>query len=505
MFNIGRGIKDFVDFITDEDTLAGVATGITETIDKGEERRNKTLDQLRTYGLEKTNRLEQEYINDLDANEAQVKELAAKLAPDGVSANSVEVLSAAQYLIQTKTLAGAQAEADRLYDQNKRFGVSQLADIGAIAASDGVNLTFRNIAGDITRKPAPVNLMDSGIPVKPTFLDRVFAGPTVEEEAQESIAALQTVMDDSQDALPFIASTGYDADLIIRADDPFRVEINRFKGLMKDAVAQTETPNDLSQDPKIQHIASKIVILQREDARKQTGEAKEFSRTDRNGYANMITSAVASTYGLQTTGNVLTGERIRIEETIDGAFELEQAINNAVTILARVQKSGNDEMMEEINFLIQSFLENKDYETSDKLVAIGTEQTGFDQEDFGILTLGRGEGNILDQDLFKKLTKTEDDNKSDDIISGDKSNDDDGSDASAYTPSNSTINNKKSTTLDTTSKIVTDAVAAFKSLPPSVGGLERNKARRAVAQAIIAANPGILPRVAREQADTLLD
>jgi len=500
------GLRNIADYLTDPEVLAGVAKGVTETIDKGEERRNKTLDQLRTYGLEKTNRIEQEYINDLDANEEQVKALAAKLAPDGVSANSVEVLSAAQYLIETKTLAGAQAEADRLFKQKEQFGVSPLDDIGATAAADGKNLSFRNIAGNITRKPAPVNLTDSGIPVRPTFLDRVFGGPTVEEEAQISIASLQTVMDDPDEALPFIASTGYDADLIIRADDPFKVEINRFKGLMKDAVEKTQTPDDLSQDQKIQHIASKIVILQREDVRKQTGVAKEFSRTDFNGYANMITSAVASTYGLQTTGNVLTGERITIDSTIDGAFELEKAIVNAVSTLARVQKSGNDEIMQEINFLIQSFLENKNYGTSDKLVAIGTEQTGFEQENFGILTLGRADGNILDQELFKKIAKTKDNDASDDTTSDDASNDDDdGADAGSYIPPGSTISNKKSTTLDTTSQSVTDAVAAFRSLPPSVGGLKRNEARRAVAQAIIAANPGTNIRVARKQADILLD
>ena len=499
------GLRNIADYLTDPEVLAGVATGVTETIDKGEERRNKTLDQLRTYGLEKTNRIEQEYINDLDANEEQVKALAASLTPDGVSANSPEVLSAAQYLIETKTLAGAQAEAERLYNQNKRFGISQLSEINATAAANGTNLSFRNIASGITRKPAPVNLTDSGIPVKPTFLDRVFGGPTVEDEAQISIASLQTVMDDPDEALPFIASTGYDADLIIRADDPFRVEINRFKGLMKDAVAKTQTPDDLSKDQKIQHIASKIAVLQREDARKQTGEAKEFSSADFNRYANMITSAVASTYSLQTTGSTMLGDRVRIEDTIDGAFELQMEINKAVTILAKMQNSGNDEMMQEAGFLIQSFLENKGYEISNKLVAIGTEQTGFEEEDFGILTFGRSDGNILDEELFKKLTKTKDDDTSDDTTSGDGSNDDDGANAGAYTPPGSTINNKKSTTLDTTSQLVADAVAAFRSLPPSVSGLKRNEARRAVAQAIISANPGTNIKVARKQADILLD
>jgi len=500
------GLKNIADYVTDPDFLAGVATGVTETIDKGEERRNKTLDQLRTYGLEKTNRLEQEYINDLDANEAQVKSLAASLTPDGVSANSPEVLSAAQYLIKTKTLAGAQAEAERLYNQNKRFGISQLSEINATAAANGTNLSFRNIASGITRKPAPVNLTDSGIPVKPTFLDRVFGGPTVEDEAQQSIAALETVLDDPEEALPFIASTGYDADLIIRTDDPFRVEVNRFQGLMKEAVANTQTPDDLSKDAKIQHIASKIAILQREDVRKQTGEAKEFSRTDFDGYANMITSAVASTYGLQTTGNVLTGGRITIDSTIEGAFELEKEINNAVATLANLSKSGNDEIMQEINFLIQSFLENKGYETSDKLVAIGTEQTGFEKEDFGILTFGRADGPILNEELFNKLTGANNNNVNpEELPSTGENESSDGSDASAYTPPGSIINNQNSTTIDITSKSVTDAVSAFKKLPSSIGGKTRSDARLAVLKAIKDANPGINPRLAREKANELVD
>jgi len=497
------GLKNIADYITDPDFVAGIARGVTETIDKGEDRRNKTLDQLRTYGLEKTNRIEQEYINDLDANEAQVKSLAASLTPDGVSANSQEVLSAAQYLIETKTLAGAQAEAKRLYDQNKRFGISQLSEINATAAANGTNLSFRNIAGGITRKPTPVNLTDSGIPVKPTFLDRVFGGPTVEDEAQQSIAALETVMDDPDEALPFIASTGYDADLIIRTDDPFRVEVKRFQGLMKDAVAQTETPNEFSQDPKIQHIASKIAILQREDTRKQTGEAKEFSGADFDRYANMITSAVASTYKLQTTGSTMLGDRIRIEDTIDGAFELQMEINKAVTILAKMQNSGNDEMMQEAGFLIQSFLENKGYEISDKLVAIGTEQTGFEEEDFGILTFDRSDGNILDAELFKTLTKK----KVSDDTSDDESNDDDedggnSGDVSAYLPNNSVVVTTKTTgTLNLNTPDIQAAVAAFRK---TTGGLSRNKARRAVQNAIRDANPGMKGNEAMVHAGVLL-
>jgi len=497
------GLKNIADYITDPDFVAGIARGVTETIDKGEDRRNKTLDQLRTYGLEKTNRIEQEYINDLDANEAQVKSLAASLTPDGVSANSQEVLSAAQYLIETKTLAGAQAEAKRLYDQNKRFGISQLSEINATAAANGTNLSFRNIAGGITRKPTPVNLTDSGIPVKPTFLDRVFGGPTVEDEAQQSIAALETVMDDPDEALPFIASTGYDADLIIRTDDPFRVEVKRFQGLMKDAVAQTETPNEFSQDPKIQHIASKIAVLQREDARKQTGEAKEFSSADFDRYANMITSAVASTYKLQTTGSTMLGDRIRIEDTIDGAFELQMEINKAVTTLAKMQNSGNDEMMQEAGFLIQSFLENKGYEISDKLVAIGTEQTGFEEEDFGILTFDRSDGNILDAELFKTLTKK----KVSDDTSDDESNDDDedggnSGDVSAYLPNNSVVVTTKTTgTLNLNTPDIQAAVAAFRK---TTGGLSRNKARRAVQNAIRDANPGMKGNQAMIHAGVLL-
>ena len=97
-------LADIFDYLTDEDTVAGFATGVSEQLDRSEARRDKTLDQLRTYGLEKINRQEQEYMNDLDENEEQVKLLAAKLATPEHSANSQQVLAAAQYLIQNFTL-----------------------------------------------------------------------------------------------------------------------------------------------------------------------------------------------------------------------------------------------------------------------------------------------------------------------------------------------------------------------------------------------------------------
>ena len=53
-------LSNLFDFISDPDFLGGVAEGATKELTKQEDRRQKTLDELRVYGLEKTNRLEKE-------------------------------------------------------------------------------------------------------------------------------------------------------------------------------------------------------------------------------------------------------------------------------------------------------------------------------------------------------------------------------------------------------------------------------------------------------------
>jgi hypothetical protein len=503
-------LADIFDYLTDEDTVAGFATGVSEQLDRSEARRDKTLDQLRTYGLEKINRQEQEYMNDLDENEEQVKLLAAKLATPEHSANSQQVLAAAQYLIQNFTLAGAQAEADRLRSQYLKFNLNPLVDIGNAALENGQTLSVRSMASGLTRRPAPVNVADSGFPVQPSLTDRLFGGPTVEEEAQQSVEAMQSLIP-NEDALPIIAQTGYDADLIIRPDVPLRQEIIRLKEMMADAQKAKNVP-------KQKVIASKILVLEEEEIAGRRGEAKEFTDTQYNRANGNIIETIGQIYNMKTKGDLIRGDRITFEEATDASAEALKFGAQATVDLSNIQKSGNANMSEEREKILLAISMNRQYTVIEKEIVVGVADLNQETRTFGILTIQLSDdenAKLFENEYFADkeaqrsqggangqiITKPQDDTQND---TQDASGADGDSSAEAYVPDGDTISTQKSTGINITDKRVTDAVAAFKNLPTSVGGLDKNRARRAVVQAIIDVNPTIDPREARRQANILL-
>tara|TARA_R110002020_G_scaffold283122_2_gene498828 strand:+ start:2897 stop:4339 length:1443 start_codon:yes stop_codon:yes gene_type:complete len=477
-------LADIADFITDEDFLAGVATGVSETIDKGEARRDKTLDRLQTYGLEKSNRLEQEYINDLDANEAQVKALAANLADDEFSANSQAVLAAAQYLIQTKTLPGAIAEAKRLYEQQKKYGISQVKEVGANAANEGVSLSFRNIATGFTRKPAPVNLSGSGIETRPTFLDRVFGGPTVEEEAQTSIENLTSGVPDL-DPLPIIASTGYNADMIIRPDMPIKDEIVRFKLLAKAA-------QDAGNNEDLQEIKAKIEVLKLGEIRQGIAEAAKkgpFTVSESIRTTNAFVLQVTKVYNLTLKQEILGSgldPLMSFEEASDAATEADMVTKKMSRDLSDVRLSGNANFTGELHKLQQAIFYNLDYTITEDIYGRKSIQLA---EEGG-------------PKLFKKLTVAVNDADADDDTDTDDTDDD--ANASAYSGSGNTSSQTVTTIILDTPQILA-AVDAFKNLPDVATAPDKNKARINLQRAIMAANTGMNARVAMDKARELLN
>ncbi len=498
-------LADIADYITDESFLAGVATGVSETIDKGEARREKALDRLQTYGLEKSNRLEQEYMNDLDENEEQVKLLAAKLATPANPANSQPVLAAAQYLIQNFTLAGGQAEADRLRQQYLKFNLNPIVEIGQTATDNGVTLSVRDIASGLTRRPAPVNLSQSGFSVKPTFLDRVFGGPTVEEEAQQSLDALQSYLPPQEDVLPIIADTGYDADLIIRDGVPIPQEINRFKELMADA--------QLSKDvPKQKLIASKILTLEEDEIMRRRGAAKEFSDTQYQRTEGNIIETIGTVYNMKTRGSIYQGQRITFEETSDAATEAVDFGAKATLDLSNIQKSGNANMSAEREKITTAILTNTAYRVVQKQIVVGVPDINQESRTYDILTIELTQDTpLLKSKYFIDYANDNSTSSDDNIISGadgaDQSEIDAGAtggSAGAYIPEGSVIADGSTTGVNLTTKAITDAVAAFKNLPTGATAPDKATARQALQRAIKAANPDMAPAEVRKQANILL-
>ena len=78
--------------------------------------------------------------------------------------------------------------------------------------------------------------------------------------------------------------------------------------------------------------------------------------------------------------------------------------------------------------------------------------------------------------------------------------------AEDYLPedSDATIADNQTTGLNVTTEEITKAVDNFRNLPPNASGLDKNRARREVQEAILAANPNMPPTEAMAQARKLL-
>ena len=336
--------SNLMDYLEDPGFQKGLFEGVSKEVSRQEERREKDRTDLRAYALEKTNRLENEYIKDLDANEEQVKLLAAQLVPigSGLNANSQEVLSAAQYLIQSNTLAGAQNIAKDLYAENKRFGSNQLTSIGNATVQGDGSLSFRGLAGNITRKPAPVNLSAAGVNPRGTFIDALIDRGSVEEEVQKSVDAITTLMPDSNPAV-VINDIGFNPNLLIRPDSSVGEELLRFKQkLMPEAQAENNT-NDVN------IIKSKIELLESAERNQRISTAKIFSMSELNQTARFVATTIGAKYDLKINTEILGGMGApNYEEQNEATTEADQLAKQVARDLSRIRKSGNKDYLEEL-------------------------------------------------------------------------------------------------------------------------------------------------------------
>jgi len=336
--------SNIMNYLDDPAFQEGLFEGVSKEVSRQEERREKDRTDLRAYALEKTNRLENEYIKDLDANEEQVKHLAAQLVPigSGLNANSQEVLSAAQYLIQSNTLVGAQNIAKDLYAENKRFGTNQLTSIGNATVQGDGSLSFRGLAGNITRKPAPVNLSAAGVNPRGTFIDALIDRDSVEEEVQKSVDAITTLMPDSNPAV-VINDIGFNPNLLIRPDSSVGEELLRFKQkLMPEAQAENNT-NDMS------IIKSKIEILESAKRNIRKNTAKIFSHSELNSMVRSVASTIGTKYDLKINTEILGGMGApNYEEQNEATTEADQLAKKVARDLSRIRKSGNENYLEEL-------------------------------------------------------------------------------------------------------------------------------------------------------------
>ena len=146
-----KALTSIADFLTDEETVGGIATGITEQMDYSDKRADKAEERLNDWAMNRAEREANRYRDELKENEDEVRRLTAKLADEEFSANSKEVLSAAQYLIQNYGLAGAQDEATRLYKEKTEYGTNPLKTLAVNAGNDASQFTFSKIVVIVPR------------------------------------------------------------------------------------------------------------------------------------------------------------------------------------------------------------------------------------------------------------------------------------------------------------------------------------------------------------------
>ena len=460
-----KALSDIADFLSDPDTLGGIATGISEHIDYSQKRADKAEERLNDWAMNRAEREADRYRDELEENKDQVKILAAKLADDQYSSNSKEVLSAAQYLIQNYGLAGAQDEATKLYKEKNEYGTNPLKTLAVNAGSDAGKFTFSSIASDLTARPAKIDLSKSGIKVRQSFMDKLF-GNDYTEDIQASLDAASAGLS-PEEALPNLAKTGYDAELIIRADKDVGAEIARFKKL--NAETQKTDPTNKA---RMDLIKGKIELLKREKIYENIGKATSLSSSEYNRLGNLLVQEIGNTYGLKIKGDVLSGDLIGFQESNENTKAAMAFVTKARDDLNAIQESGNAYIIGELSKLNAAIAQNKNY-------TIVTDE-------YGVKSIQLDE----EFELFPNFT-TE---NVDTVLPDDPPADNLPGNSGAYTNPPDTTSNP---TIDA-------AVAGYKNLPPDPTKVDKIKARRAVQDAVVAAFPNLNPTAVADKVNALL-
>ena len=464
-----KALTSIADFLTDEETVGGIATGITEQMDYSDKRADKAEERLNDWAMNRAEREANRYRDELKENEDEVRRLTAKLADEEFSANSKEVLSAAQYLIQNYGLAGAQDEATRLYKEKTEYGTNPLKTLAVNAGNDASQFTFSKIAAGLTTRPSKINLAESGVKIRQSFTDKLF-GNDYTEDIQASLDAAAAGLP-AEEALPNLAKTGYDAELIIRADKEIGAEIARFKKLN----AETQRTDPTNQG-RMDLIKGKIELLKREKIYKNIGAATSLSSAEYNRLGNLLISEIGTTYGLKIKGDVLSGDLIGFEQSNENTQAAMAFVTRAKDDLNAIKESGNPYIIGEMTKLNAAIAQNRDYEIV--------------TDDFGVKSIKLVEE---DQPLLSGFSTDPDDTVIPDdpppIVPPPPANSGAYTNPPSVTSSNATID---------------AAVAAFKNLPNQPTKLDKIKARRAVQDAVIAAFPGLNTTQVAAKVDALL-
>ena len=284
------------------------------------------------------------------------------------------------------------------------------------------------------------------------------------EDIQASLDAASAGLP-AEEVLPNIAKTGYDPELIIRADKEIGAEIARFKKL--NAETQQRYTDSLFTNPKdkarMDLIKGKIELLKREKIYKDIGAAASLSSAEYNRLGNLLIKEIGVTYGLDIKGDVLSGDLISFEQSNENTEAAMLFVTRARDDLNAISESGNPYIIGEMAKLNAAIAQNRDYE--------------IETDEYGV----------------KSIKLVEDDKP---LLSGFSTEPDDTvlpQDPPAIVPpppaNSGAYTNPPSVT--SSNATIDAAVAGYKNLPANATSPDKIKARRAIQDAVIAAFPGL--------------
>ena len=282
--------KNLLNFISDEDFLAGVATGAQKEMEKQEDRRQDDIRTLRNFGLQNGLRIRAENDESLKESREAIEQLSSLVAGKR-NVNDVAVRETAVYMLDKfGSVPAALEAASALNTQYKTFGRDPIASLGFTdstipARQDGATPTYSELAQKYTKlKPMPdLSAAQIDSVNEMTALDRIFSRKGIVETAQESVSAALGE-DPTQTQRAFKPLEGFELDEEMILGDNLNGELLRMHSLKTSLDSIPEAKRADNHEEKMIAIANNINMLSM--AKAKTKDKTEMTLNERKSFGD---------------------------------------------------------------------------------------------------------------------------------------------------------------------------------------------------------------------------
>jgi len=289
--------------LSDEDFWGGVASGVEETIDIQEARKNKEIDRFADWNLKTGLMRQEENYEAIAENDKIVQQIAGQLAGSG-SSRSKEAKEATLFLINKYGINQAASRAKDLAKQYDTYGREPVAWLGLDTRSGDEVITTKDIARTFTKlRPMP-SLKDSGLPTSGNVLDKIFDRDSAADMAAQQTSGMFDVGDQTDDLFTPVSGEDPSKQMILGSN--FKDELRRMNGLNVILSKTPEAEQDETWRNEVKLVANNIDILK---------EADKLSKTP-----SLITEGQAQTFMGRVGGNLLGAAGLKGEFNVAGSY-----------------------------------------------------------------------------------------------------------------------------------------------------------------------------------------